>query len=150
MRRVVTVLLVFALMVGMTGVDTVSLRAEQGTSKAQAHRQKMADRANRIPLNTIVEIRHADGRKFKALLQDVGADAITAVVVDERNRGDKVVIPFADLRRIDPVRDHTVRNVLIGVGVGVGALFLLVVGTCAAAANPGGARQPRAAGNAQP
>jgi acid phosphatase family membrane protein YuiD len=40
-------------------------------------------------------------------------------------------IPFAEIRKIDEVRGHALRNVLIGVGIGVAVL----VGTCAAAVN---------------
>jgi hypothetical protein len=130
MRRVVTVVLVFALLTGLSGVDTASLGAEQDTQRAEAQRKKIATRVSRIPVNSVVDVRHRDGRKFRAWLQDKTADTITVTMLGKEAGGDKEVIRLEEISRIDPVRDHTVRNVLIGVGVGVGVLFLAMVATC--------------------
>jgi hypothetical protein len=130
-RRVVTVFLVFALLTGVSGVDTASLGAEQATDKADAQRKKIAERVTRIPVNSVVDVRHQDGRRFRAWLQDKTADTITVVMLGKQARGDKEVIRLEQISRIDPVRDHTVRNVLIGVGVGVGVVFLALVSACA-------------------
>lgn len=64
-------------------------------------------------------------------------DAITVTILEKQNRR-RETIPFAQIRNIDEVRGHKLRNVLIGVGVGVAVL----VGTCAAALSS--AASPRA------
>ena len=59
---------------------------------------------------------------------DVLQDAIVVTILEGQDRR-RETIPFADIRKIDEVRGHALRNVLIGVGIGVAVLF----GTCAAA-----------------
>lgn len=149
MKRVVAVVLVAVLMSALLGVEEGAWAAAgQQTEAAQARRQEIDARLKRIPLNSVVRIQLTDGRRLNAVLQDVGADAITVTVLAEQQAGGKEVILLDDIRRIDQVRGRALRNVLIGVGIGVA----VVVGTCALAlstAHGPGAR-PSDAGTRKP
>lgn len=88
-----------------------------------------AVRSEAIPINEIkqietanrrvVRIEHADGRTFNAMLEDVTPDAITVTHLEGQNRA-KETIPLGEIKKIEEVRGHMLRNVLIGVGVAVG------------------------------
>ena len=68
MRRVTVVLLVFALLMGISGVNEVSLGADQGAATTPKHRRKIAERVTKIPLNSVVHIEQTDRQEFKAVL----------------------------------------------------------------------------------
>ena len=88
-----------------------------------------AVKSEAIPLNEIkqieaanrrvVRIEHADGRTFNAILEGVTPDAVTVTSLDGRNRA-KETIPLGEIKKIEEVRGHLLRNILIGLGVGVG------------------------------
>ena len=64
------------------------------------------------------------------MLEEVTPDAITVTVLEGDNRTKESIL-IDEIRSIEPVRGHKLRNVLIGVGIAAAVL----VGTCAAAAN---------------
>ena len=51
MTRVMAVVLVFALLTGISGVHEVSLGADQGEATSTKHRRKIAERVAKIPPN---------------------------------------------------------------------------------------------------
>ena len=68
-----------------------------------------------------------DGAKIKGFISDAGTDDFT---VRNRDTGQPTTILYADVAKVDDNRGHsTVKNVLIGVGIGAGALLgiLLIV-----------------------
>jgi hypothetical protein len=128
-RRAAAIVLIAILIAAVSGIDTPSLaHAAAAAQTADPHAQAIAARASRIGVNRVVKIERADGTRLNALLDAIGTDAITVTIL-ERNDRRRETIPFTAIRRIDEVRGHALRNVLIGVGIGVAVL----VGTCAAA-----------------
>ena len=98
MKRVMAVLLLFALLTGISGVNEVSLGADQGEATTPKHRRKIAERVAKIPPNSVVEIEQTDETEFKAVLLDATPDAITVSLLEEPNRGRQVTIRSATSR----------------------------------------------------
>ena len=134
MRRVTVVLLVFALLTGISGVNEVSLGADQGDATTPKHRRKIAERVAKIPLNSVVHIEQTDRQEFKAVLLDVTPDAITVSFLEGPRKGDKVTVSIADIEDIEQVRGRALRNTLIVLGI-TGAVLVALIGACAASAS---------------
>ena len=128
MKCALIVIVVALLIASVSGVNDASLALEQEATQATAHEREIAARVSRIGVNRVVRVERADGGRSNALLEDVLPDAIVVTILEGQNRR-RETIPFAEIRRIDEVRGHALRNVLIGVGIGAAVL----VGTCAAA-----------------
>ena len=129
MKRALIVVVVALLIASVSGVNDASLALEQEAPQAtDAHDREIAARVSRIGVTRVVKIERADGGKSTAILEDVLPDAIVVTILEGQNRR-RETIPFAQIKKIDEVRGHALRNVLIGVGIGVAVL----VGTCAAA-----------------
>jgi hypothetical protein len=130
-KRALIVIVVALLIASVSGVNDASLALEQEATQATgAHEREIAARVSRIGVNRVVRIERADGATSNALLEDVLPVAIVVTLMEGPDRR-RETIPFAEIRKIDEVRGHALRNVLIGVGIGVAVL----VGTCAAAVN---------------
>lgn len=129
MKRALVVIMVALLIASVSGVNDASLAVEQEAAQPSgAHEREIASRVSRIGINRVVRIERADGSRSNALLEDVLPDAIVVTIMDGPDRR-RETIPFAEISKIDEVRGHALRNVLIGVGIGVAVL----VGTCAVA-----------------
>jgi len=140
-KRALIVVLIALLIASVSGLNDGSLASGRDAAQAgDAHQQAIAARVSRIGVNRVVRIERNDGTVSNALLEEVMPDAITVTILEKENRR-RETIPFALIRKIDEVRGHTLRNVLIGVGIGVAVL----VGTCAAALSS--AASPRASKN---
>jgi hypothetical protein len=131
MKRIACVVLLAVISAAVSGVDDASVaRAEQGPQTVEAHRQEITAQLARIPVETVVRIERTDGQRVDAVLHDVTADAIVVTILEGRNRR-QATIPLAAIRRIERLRGHTLRNILIAAGIGAAIL----VGACAAALN---------------
>jgi hypothetical protein len=128
-KRALIVVLIALFIASVSGINDASLASEpQAAPAGDAHQQAIASRVGKIGVNRVVKIERTDGTTANALLEEVLPDAITVTIMEKENRR-RETIPFAQIKKIDEVRGHTLRNVLIGVGIGVAVL----VGTCAAA-----------------
>jgi len=128
-KRALIVIVVALLIASVSGVNDATLALEQEAAQATgAHEREIASRVSKIGVNRVVRIERADGGRSNAVLEDVLPDAIVVTILEGQNRR-RETISFAEIRTIDEVRGHALRNVLIGVGIGVAVL----VGTCAAA-----------------
>jgi hypothetical protein len=137
-KRALIVVLIALLTASVSGINDASLAGERQAAPAgDAQQRAIASRVSRIGVNHVVRIERTDGTISNALLEEVMPDAITVTILEKQNRR-RETIPFAQIRTIDEVRGHRLRNVLIGVGIGVAVL----VGTCAAALSS--AASPRA------
>jgi hypothetical protein len=121
-------------MTEMLGLDGVSLAREpQAAQGASTRRPEVVKRLGQIPLKSVVKIERIDGTKLNAFLEEVTPDAITVTILAKTNRT-KEIIPIEDIKKIEEARGHTLRNILLGVGIGFGVL----VGSCAAASRSTG------------
>lgn len=131
MKRIACVVLFALMTAAISGVNDVSAaRAEQSAQTIDAHRQRIAAQLKRIPLDSVVRIDQIDGQRFDAVLRDITADAVVVAILGGPNR-QQTTIPIDDIRRIERLRGHTLRNALIVAGVTAAVL----VGACAAALN---------------
>ena len=131
MKRALIVIMVALLIAAVSGVTDASLALElqQGASQtSSAHDREIAERAARIGVNHVIRIERMDGGRSNALLEDVLPDAIVVTILDGQDRRRETIL-FTEIRRINEVRGHALRNVLIGVGIGMAVL----IGTCAVA-----------------
>ena len=72
-----------------------------------------------------VTVRMKDGTKIKGFITQAGANDFT---VRDRKTGDPTTILYRDVAKLEDNRGHsTLRNVLIGVGIGAGAFFAVIV-----------------------
>jgi hypothetical protein len=129
-KRVIAVLLAALMMAELFGLDGLSLAGEsQAAQGTPTPRPEVVKRLAQIPLKSVVRIQRVDGTKVDAYLEEVTSDAITVTVLAKDNRT-KETIPIADIKKIEVAHGHTLRNILLGVGIGFGIL----VGACAASA----------------
>jgi len=135
-RRALIVVLIALLIASVWGFDDASLALEaEAVQATDAHQSEIASRARKIGVHRVVRIEFADGTRSDAILEQVLPDAITVTVLEGQDRR-RETIPFAQIKKIDEVRGHALRKVLIGVGIGIAVL----VGACAAAASDTSAR----------
>jgi hypothetical protein len=110
------------------GASAAPLLAAHSKAEAQAV-EKVKQKVAKIGTGAKarVTVRKKDGAKVKGFISDAGADDFT---VRDRDTGQPTTILYADVAKVDDNRGHsTVKNVLIGVGIGAGALLgiLLIV-----------------------
>ncbi len=126
MKRALVVIVVALLVASVSGINDASLALEQEAAQATgAHEREIASRVRKIGVNHVVRIERADGGRSNAVLEEVLPDAVVVNILEGQNFR-RETIPFAEIRKIDEVRGHALRNVLIVVGI--------LVGTCAVAA----------------
>jgi hypothetical protein len=126
-KRALIVIVVALLIASVSGVNDATLAlAQEAAQVTGAHEREIAARVSRIGVNRVVRIERAAGGRFNAVLEDLLPNAIVVTILEGQNRR-RETIPFAEIRKIDEVRGHTLRNVLIGVGI-----VAVLVGTCAA------------------
>jgi hypothetical protein len=131
MKRIAYVVLLALMTAAIFGVNDASAARTRPTAQTtDAHRQAIAAQLKRIPLDSVVRITQTDGRQFDAVLRDITADAVVVATLGGPNR-QQTTISIDDIRRIERLRGHRLRNVLIVAGVSAAIL----VGACAAALN---------------
>src|SRR4051812_4741704 len=102
-----------------------------GLNAAPAKRDAQADEKVKLKVAKMgvgekarVTVRTKTGRKIKGFVSQSGSDGFT---VRDRNSGEAIVFSYSDVEKVEDNRGHsTLRNVLIGVGIGAGA-FLAVI-----------------------
>lgn len=131
MRRIAVVVVAALLTALVSGVTDASWAQQPENDRAlQARREALLARLAEIPAGAVVRIERVNGVKIAAVLEEVGSDSITVVIPkgDDRTR---LTIPIDEIRKVDEVRGHALRNVLIGFGVTAAVL----VGLCASSLN---------------
>ncbi len=85
----------------------------------------------KLPTGAPVELRLHDGTKTRGWISDVGEAQFVLTTERKDHRLEKRQVTFAQVRsarQVGSVRpSHTLRNVLIGVGIGVAALLAAAV-----------------------
>lgn len=99
--------------------------AAQANRDAQAV-EKIKEKVARVGTGAKarVTVKMKSGQKIKGFISQAGSDDFT---VRDRNTGEPTVISYNDVQKVDDNRGHsTMRNVLIGVGIGAGALITVL------------------------
>jgi len=112
------------------GLNAAPVTATQNNTDAQSV-EKVRLKLAKVGLGdkAKVTVRMKDGRKIKGFVTQAGASDFT---IRDRKTGDPTLILYNDVSKVEDNRGHsTLRNVLIGVGVGVGAFLALIAITIA-------------------
>jgi hypothetical protein len=107
------------------GLSAAPLVAAQNNADAQTN-EKVRLKVAKVGLGdkARVTVRMKDGRKIKGFVTQAGTSDFT---VRDRKTGDPTLILYSDVSKVEDNRGHsTLRNILIGVGVGAGALVAIL------------------------
>ena len=121
-RTLLSLLLAGLLVLSMSGAAALAQTSAQAVEQARLKVAKMG-----VGAKARVTVRTKDGRKLKGFISQAGSDDF---VVRDRNSGEATTISYNDVTKVEDNRGHsTLRNVLIGVGIGAGALLttLLII-----------------------
>lgn len=122
-RKILSLLLGLLLMQVLNVVPVLAAQARDDAQAVEKVRLKVAkvglgDKAR-------VTVKMKNGTKVKGFVTQAGADNFT---VRDRKTGDPTTIVYSDVAKVEDNRGHsTLRNVLIGVGVGAGVLLVILV-----------------------
>jgi hypothetical protein len=120
-RKISSLLIIVLLMQSLSGATALvaQTRNDEQVEKVRLKvaKQGYGDKAR-------VTVRMKDGTKVKGFISQAGADDFT---VRDRKTGEPTLIRYLDVAKLESNRGHsTLRNVLIGVGAGVGAFLALI------------------------
>ncbi|HUQ31102.1 MAG TPA: hypothetical protein VM095_03235 [Pyrinomonadaceae bacterium] len=125
-RTFLSLALIALLSQGLNAAPAITAAVtQQGSADAQTV-EKIRLKVAKIGLGdkAKITVRMKDGRKVKGFVTQAGASDFT---VRDRKTGEPTLILYGDVNKVEDNRGHsTLRNVLIGVGVGAGA-FLAVL-----------------------
>lgn len=105
----------------MLGLNVAPVAAAQTTNDAQAV-EKVRLKVAKLGLGDKARatVRLKDGRKIKGFISQAGASDFT---VRDRKTGDPTLILYSDVLKVEDNNGHsTLRNIMIGVGIGAAAL----------------------------
>lgn len=121
-RKILSVLIIVLLMQSLSAATVFAAQTRDDEQAVENVRIKVAKQG--LGDKARVTVRMKDGTKVKGFIAQAGADDFT---VRDRKTGEPTLIRYRDVAKLESNRGHsTLRNVLIGVGVGVGA-FLAVI-----------------------
>jgi hypothetical protein len=123
-RALLSLLLVAVLVLSMSGAAAL---AQTGGDAQSVEKVRLKVAKIGVGAKARVTVKTKDGKKIKGFISQAGSDDFT---VRDRNSGDPTTIAYSDALKVEDNRGHsTMRNVLIGVGIGAGALLatLLII-----------------------
>ena len=123
-RTILSLLLVGVLVLGMSGAAALA-QTSRDAQTIERVKEKVAKMGTGAKARVTVKLK--SGRKVKGFISQAGSDDFT---VRDRNTGDPTTISYNDALKVEDNRGHsTMRNILIGVGIGAGALLttLLII-----------------------
>jgi hypothetical protein len=136
MKRALAIVLIAVMTAAVSGINDQSWARERQSTQApstDAHRDLIRSRALALPVDSPVEIEPFMGRKYKAILLGVQADAILIKVLSANDVSTRVVSldEIKNIRKTTLTRSQArlARNILIGLGITAAVL----VGACAIA-----------------
>jgi hypothetical protein len=124
-RTFLSLALVALLCQSLNAAPVVAAVTPQGNADAQTT-EKIRLKVAKIGLGdkAKITVRMKDGRKVKGFITQAGANDFT---VRDRKTGDPTLIVYGDVNKVEDNRGHSsLRNILIGVGVGAGALLAVL------------------------
>ena len=124
-RTFLSLLLVGLLVQGVSGAPALAAQANDNAQATEKVKQKVAKMGTGAKAR--VSVRMKDGRKLKGFISEAGSNDFT---VRDRDSGAPTTLAYTDVAKVEDNRGHsTMRNLLIGVGIGAGALLatLLII-----------------------
>ena len=126
-RKILSLLMVVLLGQVLSAVPALAAQTSDEAQAIEKIRLKVAKQG--VGDNARVTAKLKNGTKVKGFISQAGANDFT---VRDRKTGEPTVIPYSDVVKLENNSGHsTLRNVLIGVGVGVGAVLLVIFVTIA-------------------
>lgn len=126
-RKILSLLIIVLLMQSLSAATVFAAQTRDDEEAVEKVRIKVAKQG--LGDKARVTVRMKDGTKVKGFIAQAGADDFT---VRHRKTGEPTLIRYRDVAKVESNRGHsTLRNVLIGVGVGVGAFLALIAITIA-------------------
>lgn len=123
-RTFLSLVLIGLLTQGLNAVPVVAAPAQNNTEAQSVEKVRLKVAKVGLGDKARVTVRMKDGRKIKGFVTQAGASDFT---VRDRKTGDPTLIPYSDVSKVEDNRGHsTLRNILIGVGVGAGALVAIL------------------------
>ena len=120
-RTLLSLLLAGLLVLSMSGAAALA-QTNGSTQAVEQVRLKVAKMG--VGAKARVTVRTKAGQKIKGFISQAGSDDF---VVRDRNSGEATTISYNDVTKVEDNRGHsTLRNVLIGVGIGAGALVTVL------------------------
>ena len=121
-RTFLSLVLAGLLVLGLSAAPAYAAQVNNDAQAVEKVRLKVAKIG--VGAKARVTVRMKNGTKMKGFISQAGADNFT---VRDRNTGEPTNISYGDVLKVEDNRGHsTLRNVLIGVGIGAGA-FLAVI-----------------------
>jgi hypothetical protein len=125
-RTLLSLLLVGVLVLSMSGAAALA-QTSRDAQTIERVKEKVAKMGTGAKARVTVKTK--SGQKIKGFISQAGSDDFT---VRDRNTGDPTTITYNDVLKVEDNRGHsTMRNVLIGVGIGAGALITILAITFA-------------------
>ncbi|HYJ45651.1 MAG TPA: hypothetical protein VEV81_03485 [Pyrinomonadaceae bacterium] len=124
-RTFLSLLLVGLLVQGVSGAPAFAAQKNDNAQATEKVKQKVAKMGTGAKAR--VSVRMKDGRKLKGFISEAGSNDFT---VRDRDSGAPTTLAYTDVAKVEDNRGHsTMRNLLIGVGIGAGALLatLLII-----------------------
>jgi hypothetical protein len=122
LRTLLSFMLVGLLMLGLNTAPVMALQGNDNAKAVDKLRLKVAKLG--VGEKARVTVRMKDGTKIKGFITQAGTNDFS---MRDRNTGDPRVILYSDVARIEDNSGHsTLRNVLIGVGIGVAGVITFI------------------------
>jgi hypothetical protein len=121
-RTFLSLVLAGLLVLGLSAAPAYAAQANNDAQAVEKVRLKVAKLG--VGDKARVTVRMKNGTKVKGFISQAGADDFT---VRDRSTGEPTTISYRDVIKVEDNRGHsTMRNVLIGVGVGAGVVLAVI------------------------
>jgi|ERR1044071_2893637 len=130
MKRALVVVVIAALTAAISGINDPSWASERQAnqpSNTDAHQELIRSRALALPVGSPVEIEPINGRKYKAVLAGVTADAVMVRMLSGADVSIRAV-PLDDIKNIKQTRLG--RSIGRKIAIGAGITAAVLVGAC--------------------
>jgi hypothetical protein len=122
LRTLLSFVLVGLLILGFNAAPVMAAQGSDDAKTVDNLRLKVAKMG--VGEKARATVRMKDGTKIKGSITQAGTDDFS---VRDRNTGDPRVILYRDVARIEDNRGHsTLRNILIGVGIGAAGVITFI------------------------
>ena len=127
LRTFLSLALVGLLVLGLSAAPAYAAQVNNDAQAIEKVKLKVAKLG--VGEKARVTVRMKNGTKTKGFISQAGQDDFT---IRDRNTGEPTTVSYRDVIKVEDNRGHsTLRNVLLGVGIGAGALLAVLLITFA-------------------